>query len=158
MSSRPELPVGSAAVTFLRSSAIAAVILLVPPAPEPLAAEPCGSPALTLQDLNTLARDVALANRVAPHSLHLRDEELRSALVSMSDRTERGVPTDVPLGQRSPGAGRRPLRRRLVRRRLLRGGALGQRPGAACESTASFSIASLTAESSSAGNNGTRRA
>jgi len=49
MSSRPEVRVGSAAVTFLL--AIIALVLLAAPT---RAAETCGSAALTLEDLNTL--------------------------------------------------------------------------------------------------------
>ena len=77
MSPRSQRRVGSAAV-------LVALLLLVPPAH---AAEQCGPPGLTLEDLNTLARGVALADRVAPHSLYLRDETLRSAFVSLRERT-----------------------------------------------------------------------
>jgi hypothetical protein len=60
-----------------------------------LAREQCGSPALRLEDLSALARDAALANRVAPHSLHLSDTQLRSELASLRERGGRDVTTSL---------------------------------------------------------------
>src|SRR4029079_16040016 len=48
-----------------------ALLLVVSPA---RASEQCGNSALRLEDLNMLARDVALADRVEAHSYTLRDK------------------------------------------------------------------------------------
>jgi len=90
MRSRPELPVGSAAVACVRSTAIVALLLLAWPVPTTLGAVTCGSQALSLEDLNSLARESALAGRVAPHSLYLRDGTSRSTFVSLRDRAAQG--------------------------------------------------------------------
>jgi hypothetical protein len=89
-----------------------ALVLIVAFARVSLAEAPCGSPALHLEDLRTLARDDARANRVAPHSLYLRDPMMRAELAAQrrpsgDDPTLRQPSNEAAAGDESwqPGFG-----------------------------------------------------
>ena len=78
--------------------------VLVPLAQASVAKDQCGQ-VLTIQDLNTLARDAARADSVAPHSLYLRDAQMRSAFASLRERTGRDAPNLALPGTASAGDG-----------------------------------------------------
>lgn len=83
-------------IRFLVTVLCLASAVLIPFTRASLAREQCGPPSLRFEDLKTLARDAALANRVAPHSLHLRDAQMRSELASLRERAGRDVTSARP--------------------------------------------------------------
>jgi len=72
-----------------------AFLALLPLAQPVFAEEQCGSPVLRIEDLRTLARNAALANRIAPHS------EMRSIYASLAGPERRKVEAATPLGSAS---------------------------------------------------------